>query len=105
MTAGVYFFAFFQGAFGLPFFVMGRCFRWERQGYRVLRWRSAATPERGGRANGGGARGGGDRAAHLPAFHAGADALRHRKIPYRQKYPHAHGEGDVAAQDGGEHPL
>ncbi len=62
-------------------------------------------PERGGRADGGGAGGGGDRAAHLPAFHAGADALRHRKIPHRQKHPDAHGEGDMAAQDGGEHTF
>ncbi len=62
-------------------------------------------PERRGRADGDRAGGGGYGAPHLPDVHAGADALRHRKIPHGQGHPDAHGEGDVAAQDGGEHPL
>ena len=62
-------------------------------------------PERGGRADGGCAGRGGDGAAHLPAFHAGADALRHRKTPDGQEHPDADGKGNMAAQDGGEHPF
>ena len=37
-------------------------------------------PERGGRADGDRAGGGRDGATHLPAVHAGADALRHCKV-------------------------
>ena len=54
----------------------------------------------GGRADGGCAGRGGHGAAHLPAVHAGADALRHCKISDGQEHPDSHGEGNLAAQDG-----
>lgn len=47
-------------------------------------------PERGGRADGGCAGRGGDGAAHLPAVHAGADALCHCKISDGQEHPDAY---------------
>ena len=62
-------------------------------------------PERGGRADGDRAGRSRDGAAHLPAVHAGADALRHRKISDGEEHPDAHGEGNMAAQDSGEYPL